>query len=484
MASDQAAPVPAGWYPDPYKASELRWWDGQSWTDSIHPPAAPEPVAPPVSAPPVSAPPVSAPPVSAPPASAPPVSAEPTPEPEPEPVAEPAIQTPQFRAAPVEVEPVYSAPVNAPQEHAPPVETPLQDQDQSQPSDLDFLAPPATPPLVEPPATPAPSIDTTASAQAPGAALPSRREMRARANIEAGTPAATLTPAPISTPSPTTSPVSSPEPAVPDSATPTAFDWLNADNEQPLGTSQPAAEQVEPAELVTPAASTPDAPAPEVPVSALSEPSVSSEVGSSEFGSAEVGSGEFGTGEFGTGEFETGEFRPDTSGSLPVPAANAWAHDPNAAAAASDEIFTPPATRKSTVAAWIIALTPLIGTFLVVGSVKGPENYPRYAPAGIEWWMLAGGVIAILYIAIIVLAIVDRSKLDWAGYNRPAHWLWALLTAPVYLLVRTIAVKRETGKNSLVLWVWLGCAALVAGGWFAAKAFAPELIDGYTLPFL
>lgn len=32
------APLPpAGWYPDPHGFAEQRWWDGQAWTDHIHP---------------------------------------------------------------------------------------------------------------------------------------------------------------------------------------------------------------------------------------------------------------------------------------------------------------------------------------------------------------------------------------------------------------------------------------------------------------
>jgi hypothetical protein len=168
----------------------------------------------------------------------------------------------------------------------------------------------------------------------------------------------------------------------------------------------------------------------------------------------------------------------------PVPATSAWAQEPASSAADAEDLYPSTATRKSTTSAWLIALMPLITGVLAIAAVKGAENYPRYIPSTLEWWMLAGGVVVILYLVTIVLAVADRRKLDWSGYNRPAHWLWAILTAPVYLIVRTIAVKRETDRNSALLWVWVALALVLVGAWFAAKTFAPELIEGYPLPFL
>src|SRR5215210_3621127 len=38
-------PTPAGWYPDPERAGQLRYWDGGAWTEHFSP--IPEPPAPP-----------------------------------------------------------------------------------------------------------------------------------------------------------------------------------------------------------------------------------------------------------------------------------------------------------------------------------------------------------------------------------------------------------------------------------------------------
>lgn len=388
MAPDQAAPVPAGWYPDPYAASELRWWDGVNWTDSVHPPVAPEPPATPPVAPP----------------------AEPQqPEPASQPEREPAPQ-----AAP---------------EPAPAIVAP---------------ATPAATPVIE-----APPV----GAHSPIGPLPSRRELRARAatteddhSDAAGAaptapppampepvpaPALAPVPAPVSAPSPSPTPAPAQAPAAP----PSAFDWLP--DGAALGTGALAASTPASAAFAAPSAPGPSAPGPAAPPSAAS----------------------------------TG----------PVPATNAWVQEP-ASVAVVDDLYRTAATRKATTSGWFIAVMPLIAGILSIAAVKGAENYPRYLP--FEWWMLVGGVLVVLYLVTLLLAVADRSKLDWAGYHRPAHWAWALLTAPVYLLVRTIAVKRETGRTSALLWVWLILAAALVGAWFAIQYLMPELLAPYTLPFL
>ncbi|MEO6942987.1 MAG: DUF2510 domain-containing protein [Terrimesophilobacter sp.] len=461
MTPDQTAPVPAGWYPDPYGASELRWWDGQNWTDSVHPPVSPSPAPEPQASETTQ---TEADPVAGEPAAAAPVvAAEPI-------VAEPVAAEPDF-AAPVasadavtSAEAVTAAPVIAEYTSPPSVVTPLEEEptpssalpEHAQLSAAEPLPAHDLPPLVEPVLAAQPAADAelptgpeeaislapatpeleTPPAVTPATGLPSRRELRQRTVGESEGPLSAH--------------ASAPEPAVPDASTPSAFDWMATgvgETQTPPDTAPPTNTQSTTPTMM-PAASRASAFAPAEPVAVLgTEPSAG-------------------------------------SGSVPVVAAGSWEQEPAASTVNPEELYRSTATRKATVSGWFIAIMPLITGILAIGAVKGAENYPRYVPAGMEWWVFAGAVIAVSYIATVILAIADRRKLDWAGYNHPAHWAWALLSAPIYLLVRTIVVKRETGRNSALLWVWIALTALLVGAWFATTYFAPELIAGYTLPFL
>lgn len=452
MAPDQTAPIPAGWYSDPYGASEMRWWDGQNWTDSIHPPAAPTPDV-----------------------------AEPS-QPEPERERETALQPERTPQGPEAVEP-HSEPVTDTDPFGALGFDVAQSSDrpEREPEPAPAEPTPAEPtpvahtPVAQDPiaATPEPH---TPEAHTPGAnipelqppELPSRRELRQRMQRESEQPTtadpgvasagvASTDASGISSPIPAAGAAYSPVPTsapgpVPDSSTPTAFDWLpngDSDSSEFLSAAPTAQEPPTP----QPVPSFQAAPSDEPPFGGVGGPVPVSAAGANEF-SRENGA----------------EHNP-------------WAREAGIPGAPDDGIRAT-ATRMATVSSWFIAAMPLIAAILSVSVVKGQENYPRYLPPEFEWWMLVGAVIAVLYVVTVILAAADRRKLDWAGYYQPAHWAWALLGAPVYLLVRTISVKRETGRNSILLWVWLGLTAALVGAWFAVGYFAPELTSGYTLPFL
>lgn len=72
-------------------------------------------------------------------------------------------------------------------------------------------------------------------------------------------------------------------------------------------------------------------------------------------------------------------------------------------------------------------------------------------------------LISVFGYAMIALSIVF-SWLDWRelkrrGIARPFHWAYAffalLVSITVYIIGRTVVVKRETGKGMTVLWAWI-----------------------------
>jgi len=70
------------------------------------------------------------------------------------------------------------------------------------------------------------------------------------------------------------------------------------------------------------------------------------------------------------------------------------------------------------------------------------------------------GILVVPYFAVILLAYFDNKALRAAGHEHVAHWGWAALTAPVYLLVRARSVIRETGHGIGPVLVWFGLGIL------------------------
>jgi len=124
---------------------------------------------------------------------------------------------------------------------------------------------------------------------------------------------------------------------------------------------------------------------------------------------------------------------------------------------------------------WVIVLLPLasvIGTaqFDMTSYVReslsatGPVMNPGYAL--LQFLGFA------VYAATIVLAFLDYRGLSRLGVSRPFHWAWTFLTGAVYIIGRTVIVRRRVGGSLAPIWTWVAISALAAVVAFAKTASA------------
>src|SRR5690606_3881988 len=88
-------------------------------------------------------------------------------------------------------------------------------------------------------------------------------------------------------------------------------------------------------------------------------------------------------------------------------------------------------------AVWTIALLPLIQLVLGLLVVTG------FGTSDVSNIMLA--LLIAPYPIAIGLAAYGRHQLKKTGHEVTAHWVWAVFTAPIYLVARSIAAIRESG---------------------------------------
>jgi hypothetical protein len=115
---------------------------------------------------------------------------------------------------------------------------------------------------------------------------------------------------------------------------------------------------------------------------------------------------------------------------------------------------TAPST--NTLGAWIIALLPLAQLLagLLVVSAAGS--------AGTNVLVILA-IVALPYFISIPFAISDQRALKAHGYDRPASWLWVLLTGPIYLIARAIRIVMRAGNGFAPILVWGAVVLLEVG---------------------
>ena len=122
----------------------------------------------------------------------------------------------------------------------------------------------------------------------------------------------------------------------------------------------------------------------------------------------------------------------------------------------------------STVPAWILTLIPvymlLVGMIVLLSGATA-----AFAPITLAL------VLGVPWLAGIAIAAVDYRTLKAGGMQRPAHWLWSLLGAPVYLVARLVATVREAGTGFGPVLTYLVLGLLMVGSVVAVPGLAMEL---------
>lgn len=106
---------------------------------------------------------------------------------------------------------------------------------------------------------------------------------------------------------------------------------------------------------------------------------------------------------------------------------------------------------------WLVVLLPLVST---AAQLSWDMNaYMEGALYG-ETTLDGGYLITLLlgwavYAALVVLAVFDHRRLSRDGYARPFHWAWSFLYSGVYVIGRSVIVRRRSGRGLLPIWVWI-----------------------------
>lgn len=138
-------------------------------------------------------------------------------------------------------------------------------------------------------------------------------------------------------------------------------------------------------------------------------------------------------------------------------------YSPEAAAAA---LKAPEGTKWNTVWIWLVALLPLLGLIPVLmidwsGYMNGIMSRPTDTTGSLALLTSPGYLLSILgswllYGLCALFAFLDWRQLKAFGVPRPFHFAWVFLSTPVYVIGRSVVVRRRTGHGIAPMWVTIG----------------------------
>lgn len=128
---------------------------------------------------------------------------------------------------------------------------------------------------------------------------------------------------------------------------------------------------------------------------------------------------------------------------------------------------------------WAIVLLPLISiaavaSFDMTGYMVRTMNGVPSFDGSYLFLSLIGWVI---YLVSVLLAYFDWKRLGRDGYVRPFHWAWSFLSAPVYIIGRSVIVKRRSGRGLWPIW------ALIAVVVFSLVVSTVKIVGALSVLF-
>lgn len=108
----------------------------------------------------------------------------------------------------------------------------------------------------------------------------------------------------------------------------------------------------------------------------------------------------------------------------------------------------------STLSVWAIASSPYLAAVALVLAAA------LFNASGFTAQVVA--VLAVPYVWTLLFAPLDELRLRRWGYAQTANWAWVLLTAPAYLIARTVVLYKSARVGTGVLWMWVINALVVA----------------------
>lgn len=165
---------------------------------------------------------------------------------------------------------------------------------------------------------------------------------------------------------------------------------------------------------------------------------------------------------------------PSYAQQAPAPSVTPWPSaapavartGPSAPGAATDTIWIYLAIIAGTLPMFTIFLMDWDGYLDVMVEMSGRPS----ADAGSAMVSWVGGILLITLLSYVFLGLsILFAWLDWRelrkrGVEKPFHWAFAffalMVSIGVYVIGRTVVLKRETGKGLTALWVWIGVTVL------------------------